>query len=137
MRIKINRYQNEDKQTLGELFLLSNSGSVLQKFHSLELPWKNNQRNISCIPEGSYIAKVHYSPKFGKCLWLQDVPGRSEILIHKGNYYTDIRGCILIGTGLTDINADGYKDVTNSANAMRKLMSDINQNEITVKICQN
>ena len=35
---------------------------------TLELPYHNNQRNISCIPEGNYIIKIHNSPSQGKCI---------------------------------------------------------------------
>jgi hypothetical protein len=34
----------------------------------------------------------------------------------------DILGCILVGTGLADINKDGKLDVTNSKVAMQKLL---------------
>lgn len=30
---------------------------------------------------------------------LRDVPGRSEILIHWGNFWSDSEGCLLLGTG--------------------------------------
>jgi hypothetical protein len=55
-------------------------------------------------------------------LWLQDVPNRSEILIHQGNFYADILGCILIGKDLKDLNNDGHQDVIRSKVAMRELM---------------
>lgn len=133
MNITINRLNETDKQTTGEMFLEAD-GVVITKFHTLELPWKDNQRNISCIPKGEYVAKVHTSPRFGRCLWIQDVPNRSEVLVHRGNYYTDIRGCILIGSGLTDINADGELDVTNSSSSMKKLMSYIDTDEVVITI---
>lgn len=122
MRLLLNRYMQDDTQTIGNLFLLDNSNNMLARWDSLELPWKENQRRVSCIPVGSYKCKKHRSPKFGWSLWLQDVPNRSEILIHQGNYYTDILGCILIGKDLKDINADGHQDVTRSKVAMRELM---------------
>jgi len=53
---------------------------------------------------------------------LQNVPNRSEILIHKGNYHSDILGCILIGNDLSDINKDGYLDVTSSKKAIKELL---------------
>jgi len=34
----------------------------------------------------------------------------------------DILGCILVGLNLTDINGDGYQDVTSSRVAMNKLL---------------
>lgn len=64
---------------------------------TLERPWKNNQRNISCIPVGGYICKRIQSPKFGDTFEVQKVPGRSEILFHKGNIDDDTHGCILVG----------------------------------------
>lgn len=123
MRLFLERYQYDDKQTLGKLYLLDYKDNIIADWHSLELPNKNNQRRVSCIPEGVYKARKHNSPKFGKSLWLQDVPNRSEILIHKGNYHSDILGCILIGSDLADINKDGYLDVTNSTNSIKELMS--------------
>lgn len=122
MRILIDRYSSEEKQTIGKFYLLRDDGSVIDEWHSLELPWLDNQRNISCIPKGAYKARKHNSPKFGESLWIQDVPNRSEILIHKGNFYTDILGCILIGIGLSDINKDGFVDVTRSADAINLLL---------------
>ena len=127
MRLLLERYSHEEKQTIGKLYLLNNSGGIIAKWHSLELPWLDNQRRISCIPLGNYKAHKHTSPRFGKSLWLQDVPNRSEILIHRGNFYTDILGCILIGKDLSDINNDGVIDVTQSVKADNELMSYLNE----------
>jgi hypothetical protein len=123
MKLLIHRYSPEVKQSIGKFYLLEDNGSTIDSWDSLELPWLNNQKYISCIPKGHYKAKKHNSPKFGECLWIQDVPGRSEILIHKGNYYTDILGCVLIGTGLSDINKDGITDVVSSKTAITELLS--------------
>jgi len=73
--------------------------------YTLELPWKNNQRNISCIPSGTYNVKIRLSSKYGQVYWVSDVPDRSFILIHSGNwagdtskgYKTHVNGCILLG----------------------------------------
>ncbi|MBW2962319.1 DUF5675 family protein [Mesonia aestuariivivens] len=122
MKLHINRYSHEEKQTIGKLFVLNNNNEVKAEFDCLELPWKNNQQNISCIPEGIYQVKKRTSPKFGEHFHVLNVPGRSYILIHKGNYYTDIRGCILPGLNLSDVNRDGVIDVTNSTQAMAQLL---------------
>lgn len=126
MKLLLPRVLESDKQTIGTLYLLNDKNHVIDSWHSLELPDLNNKRGVSRIPEGHYKCKKHLSPRFNKCLWLQDVEGRSEILIHKGNYHTDIRGCILIGSGLSDINNDGHLDVTDSKRAVAKLMSYLN-----------
>ena len=73
---------------------------------TIELPWKNNVSQISCIPEGKYGLRKRYSQKFGWHLLLMDVPGRELILIHPANNaITELKGCIapvsyLAGAGL-------------------------------------
>ena len=72
---------------------------------TFELPWRDNKKSISCIPEGSYNVKMRISPKYGKVYWVSDVPNRSFILIHSGNFAGDtskkfkthVNGCILLG----------------------------------------
>ena len=131
----IERYDHGKKQTLGSLLVLDENGCSKYDCHTLELPWKNNAFQISCIPEGTYKVVRRYSAKFGHHFHVTNVKDRTYILIHSGNFYTDILGCILVGKGLKDINADGLKDVTNSRAAMadlRALMSD--QKEFELKI---
>lgn len=53
--------------------------------HTIELPWKDNHRSTSCIPEGRYQLVSRYSPKFKWHLLLKNVPERSVILIHPAN----------------------------------------------------
>lgn len=63
--------------------------------YTIELPWKDNQRGISCIPEGVYEVATRYSQKFGSHLCLPGVKGRSYILIHSANdALAELRGCI-------------------------------------------
>ena len=72
---------------------------------TLELPWRKNQRSISCIPSGEYTVKIRKSPKYGTTYWVTNVPNRSYILIHPGNFAGDtkkgfkthVNGCILLG----------------------------------------
>lgn len=66
--------------------------------YTLELPWKNNQHEISCIPEGKYRFHKFASPKFGHEVYrLENVPNRDFIDMHNGNTVLDIEGCILVG----------------------------------------
>lgn len=120
-------------QTLGRLVIFDGK-EILLKVLTLELPDLGNQTNISCIPEGKY--KVHriYSPKFGNCFHVQDVPGRSAILIHRGNYTKDTMGCILVGLNHIDIDNDGLKDVSDSTAAMNKLLTIITDNEFELYV---
>ena len=63
---------------------------------TLELPWKQNMRSLSCIPAGMYSCRKHISPHFGEVFKLLDVSGRTNILMHKGNVDADTKGCIII-----------------------------------------
>ena len=63
--------------------------------HTIELPWYNNHRTISCIPEGTYLLKKRYVEKYQWHLWLTKVPNRQWILIHPANNaLKQLRGCI-------------------------------------------
>ena len=81
---------------------------------TLEPPWKNNEKNISCIPMGEYECADTNSVKFGYTFEVKDVPGRSHILFHTGNYTHNTKGCILVGEQFEDdcihASAKGYKE---------------------------
>ncbi|NET30653.1 MAG: hypothetical protein F6K19_01440 [Cyanothece sp. SIO1E1] len=121
VKVVINRLLEDEKQTLGELFVYHNGKKVFE-CKTLELPWENNTRMISRIPPGTYRAIHHTSHKLGKVIWLQDVPGREWIYIHLGNFYTEILGCVLVGKSYYDLNRDGHDDVVSSANTMKELL---------------
>jgi hypothetical protein len=114
----IKRLSDDGVQTLGIMTLPN--GKV---YHTLELAWKNNNRKVSCIPKGKYKVRKRTSAKYGEHFHILDVKNRDFILIHFGNYHTDILGCILPGKGLADINKDGRLDVTGSRQAMKELLS--------------
>ncbi|MBT1688109.1 DUF5675 family protein [Dawidia soli] len=69
---------------------------------SIELPWRENRRSISCIPEGRYEVRKRHTQKRGHHLLVIDVPGRSGILIHPANdAQKELLGCIAPVTELT------------------------------------
>ena len=62
---------------------------------SIELPWINNEHQVSCIPEGRYELKKRSTPERGEHLILANVPGRQLILIHAANdAKKELKGCI-------------------------------------------
>ena len=62
---------------------------------SIELGWANNERNVSCVPEGVYPVAIIQHPKFVECLRIDNVKGRSGILMHVANdARKELRGCI-------------------------------------------
>jgi hypothetical protein len=70
------------------------------------LPWKDNEKEISCIPEGEYEFHRYSSAKYKNVWKLENVPGRTDILIHAGNTIADFKGCI--GAGRTYYNNGIY-----------------------------
>ena len=104
--------------TIGKLFL---DGEFL--CDTLENPYLNNQRNISCITEGQYKVRLRTARESATKEYLhllvQDVPNRSLVLFHTGNTAKDTRGCILVGIG-TEQDL-----VKNSRLAMELLMKEI------------
>ena len=87
-----------DVSTIGNLYL---NGEWL--CDTLENPYLDNQRNISCIPEGEYTVRLRLARESGSKdylhLLVKDVPNRDLILFHIGNTAKDTRGCILVGIG--------------------------------------
>ncbi len=70
--------------------------------NTIELPWKNNETKVSCIPEGKYFIKKRYSNKFKWHLEVLDVKNRSLILFHPANNaMQELKGCIAPVTKLS------------------------------------
>jgi hypothetical protein len=70
--------------------------------YTIELPWKMNERRVSCIPEGEYFIDKRYSRTFGWHLEVKDVESRDLILIHPANNAeTELNGCIAPVTKLS------------------------------------
>ena len=97
---------------------------------TIELPWKNNARMISCIPEGKYtVVKMKPTQKSKyEYLHVCNVSGRDSILFHPGNYTSQILGCLLPGEYLIDLNKDGIIDVANTTATLRKMTSILPEN---------
>ena len=87
--------------------------------HTFELPWRQNSKNTSCVPTGTYPVIKSNSPRFGHVFYLKNVPYREGILIHPGNTSKDTQGCILPGL---DVDGAG---VIHSRLAMQRLLSEL------------
>lgn len=114
----LKRIEDNGSQTLGEFIFKTNEGKEII-LYSMELSWKDNQRNISCIPKGTYKVVTTMSTRFKKDMWLLlNVPNRDGIRIHSANYARQLNGCIALGMGMSDIDKDGHIDITSSVKAM-------------------
>ena len=80
--------------------VLSFNGKEICK--TIELPWKDNQRRISCIPEGIYKIRKRFSPKFKWHIEIMNVKNRDYILFHPANNaLKELNGCIAPVSELT------------------------------------
>ncbi len=101
--MKIIRVGHSDNATFGVL----KTDDDMPFAVTAELPWKDNQVGVSCIPKGTYECKRIISPKFGETFEIIDVPGRTHILFHKGNNPpADSKGCILIAEEFGTLNGE-------------------------------
>lgn len=107
--------QYEDKAFIGNLYIAESDGTVVFRAPTLERAWLNNERNVSCIPRGTYPLRFLPSLKFKTDLWeLQKVPNRSECKFHVANRWDELNGCIALGSEFKDYTNDGVPEVLNS-----------------------
>lgn len=122
----LERHTTGDSGTFGELNMPSIGLDGL-RLQTGECPWRDNKPFVSCIPPGLYGCQWRESPRFGWTYEVVDVPDRTHIIIHIGNWCgdvdlslrSDVEGCILLGMG-SGVLA-GQQAVLNSGNALTKL----------------
>ncbi len=132
-----------DAPTRGVLTVLRfATPEVLFRCHTLEPPWKNNERRVSCIPAGTYTARflptskfpdlARRAPWYKNHLWeLIDVAGRSEVKFHHGTEPRNTEGCPLLGFSVTKTG------INNSVEALRQfhaILSQFELGQVTVNV---
>jgi len=73
---------------------------------TLELPDLLNKRSQSSIPAQQYICQRYSSAKYPDTFQVTNVPDRSYVLFHSGNWKKDTRGCILTGQYFAKLQGD-------------------------------
>jgi len=120
-----------DNCTIGKVYY---KGELI--VYTIERPWLNNQKNISCIPAGIYGIEPFNSVKHPDCYLLRNhalsvgsdgLMQRKYCLIHIANFVEDINGCI--GPGLK-LHPSKW-GVMDSRKAMVKLRGLIHVNNIS------
>ena len=99
------------------------------RFYTMEPPDRNNQRNISSIPAGSYEVHKRWSRKYKIHYWITEIPGRTVCLIHPGNVggdrskklRTHTWGCLLLGLARGTVH--GQRAILSSKTAVRRFTS--------------
>jgi len=118
MDIKITRGKRNSNVTYGELV------AAEFKCKTLELAFRGNKKNVSCIPAGVYnytVLKRSSKIKYPH-IWITNVIFRDGIKIHVANYIRQLRGCIAVGGYFADINNDGVLDIVDSRNTLKELI---------------
>lgn len=131
--IVIERFAYSPDGTFGKLIMPNGTD-----FYTVECPWFGNKPYVSCIPEGVYSLGLRYSPivhsssgkEFQEGWEIQDVPNRSYIMFHPGNWPINFKGCIGLGYGykaMLDRVGDPRNGVTHSRGAFREFMGMMEQ----------
>ena len=126
-KLTLKRVDKNDECIFGALFL-----EEKELCKTLELPCRDNEKGISCIPAGEYKLSPYPSSRFGEVYIVNDVPNRTGILIHTGNTASDIEGCILVGDSYGKLN--GKKAVLNSRQAFNLLKETLGEEEYLLNV---
>lgn len=145
MACTLNRTSTGSDGTFGS-FTNQATGS---SWYTAELEWRDNLPNLSCIPEGVYTVQWLNHPKHGWCYEVTNVPNRTAILIHVGNYAgaedlgekADFLGCIGLGKVLGSLVPPGYtksqEAVENSTQAIAEFEGELKQETFQLVITNN
>lgn len=125
IEIKLVLFRNKLlSETLGTYYIIQGN-EELYRCKVVELPWLNNKKQISCIPDGIYPCKKISTKKHPNSFLIENVPNRDAIMIHIGNFATgkkiDTEGCQCPGLRFIDIDSNGTLDVDGSSIAMQAL----------------
>lgn len=134
-RIILERFESTDQGTFGKIRIDS------ETFYTLELPWRDNRSDISCIPAGLYGCEYNMSAHFRRKLYsVEGVNNRIGIRIHPANFAGDrtlgydsqLHGCIALGlhTGVMG----GQKCLLLSSVAVRKFESLMNREFFVLEV---
>lgn len=115
MELTLIRHTFGDLATLGDMDV-----DGLPFCHTLELP-RGDYGKGCAIPLGRYRVILNPSQRFQRIMpRVLDVPGRSGILIHKGNTHLNTEGCILVG--LEIVGEDRLMHSTEAYDRLFKLL---------------
>ena len=93
---------------------------------TLEPPENANKSNISCIPAGQYDCLRYRSIKYPDTFEITNVPDRSKVLFHAGNFVENTMGCVLLGQSVGKLK--GNRAVLNSGGTFKNFMLHMNGN---------
>jgi len=134
-RLLIKRVAEDETATFG-VFIDGNTPFVV----TLELPWKQNVRNLSCIPAITYKCKRRTWGKYKGYFEIMNVPGRTGIIIHKGIVDQHTLGCVLVGEQFEHFEYEKkwWNGILQSRKGFNEFMSkvkDVDEFELEIMDC--
>ena len=131
--LKFMRIRESINQTLGFGCIFDADLQPLITFATIEPPFNANLKSVSAICKGNYNASKVHSPKFGQAVWIKNVPGRSDILIHVLNFARQSKGCIGVGSAHRFLDADELRDVIQSQETLDAMLFCLKDNfQVTI-----
>ncbi len=93
---------------------------------------RDNVTEFSCIPEGMYLCLPYKRTNGQDAFEVQDVPNRTNILIHAANTINDVEGCI--GPGKYFGEYQNLPAVLDSLNTMGLLVKRVKNEAFWLRI---
>lgn len=117
----IYRIKQDSKGTISANFINTGDDTFNQFGYNVELPYESNSIMVSAIPSGIYAFEKRVSDARGEYLAILNVPNRTAILVHVGNFMKDTNGCVLPCLNWCEIPAKTEYMGTSSRTALRQL----------------
>lgn len=106
----------------------------LPQLVTIELPWHDNELDISCVPVGNYTLVRYRSEVHGLTWQIVGVPDRDPILFHVANTLSDIKGCIGVGLSYGRIGMlFGIRSSRTGMELLRNLLGDADDIPIVIQ----
>lgn len=107
IEVLLRTFHKDEHVTLSDLLVANFKCKVL------ELPWRNNEPRVSCIPPGKYDVIWSLSPRFHVFMYeIVRVPMRGGIRIHSGNTVDHTLGCPLVGQQILSIKGRPFISIS-------------------------
>lgn len=138
LKFVLNRIENNDVCTVGELNVYDNNDELIFNCVTLENPEIGCTPNMDlAVPFGLYNVtdrwSNRFSPRFNHNvlhIHNEEVPYKRYILLHNGNYSKDTLGCILLGKTIARDENGKAVAISNSVATMKNFYNIIDRYEL-------
>lgn len=132
MIINVRRYKHEKEFTIGRLYIdgqfecytLEDQYQAVKVMHETRIPEGKYKVELRTFG-GHHEQYKHKFPEHKGMLWVKDVPGFKDILIHIGNSDGDTSGCLLVGCSVDDVQGKLFNSTEAYKRFYRKVLPEI------------